>query len=291
MQGPLSFAEHYRARYVPQILAQRIAGETGSDMFRFRHPVGRFTHPPVREFVLWVLSSAVKSEFDCGAGRWRGTVLPGSFIVAPPFTDVNYTAHVSGSGLVLSLPARTFARCQEDPADNDTGDLGAVHAAPASNATVRVLVEEIWREVRSPQRSSALFVDSALVAIAARLRTLGTRTNVEPRATGALSGPRLRLALDYLESHLSEDVSLTALAAAVGLSEGHVCKAFRLATGEPPHRWLVKRRIAKAKALLSTTTRSITEVALDVGFGSSSHFAAAFRRWQGVSPRTFRRNV
>jgi AraC family transcriptional regulator len=59
--------------------------------------------------------------------------------------------------------------------------------------------------------------------------------------------------------------------------------------GEPPHRYLVRLRIERAKELLVAQRTPITEVALAVGFGSSAHFSTVFRKHVGVAPTVWRR--
>ena len=90
----------------------------------------------------------------------------------------------------------------------------------------------------------------------------------------------------------AEDARLADLAAAVGLSERHLCTAFQVSTGRPPHRWLLDRRVERAKALLEAEpSRRVTEVALACGFTSSAHFATVFRRAMGKAPSAWRHDA
>jgi AraC family transcriptional regulator len=100
----------------------------------------------------------------------------------------------------------------------------------------------------------------------------------------------VRRVTDYLEAHLARAVALEELAALVGLSEHHFCTAFRRSTGLPPHRWLTARRMERAKALMRAGGTGLTEIALEVGYGSQSAFGAAFRRTVGVTPSAWRRS-
>jgi AraC family transcriptional regulator len=85
-------------------------------------------------------------------------------------------------------------------------------------------------------------------------------------------------------------VSLAELAALVGLSPHHFCRAFAGSTGQPPHRWLVERRIEVAQQMIAAAPQiGLTEVALAVGYGSQSAFGAAFRRVTGTTPRAWRK--
>ncbi|MFC5422864.1 helix-turn-helix transcriptional regulator [Bosea eneae] len=79
------------------------------------------------------------------------------------------------------------------------------------------------------------------------------------------------------------------LAALVGLSPNHFCTAFRVSMGEPPHHWLVRRRIDRARGMLVDPRFTVTEVALACGFSSSANFATTFRKHVGASPSAWRR--
>ena len=79
------------------------------------------------------------------------------------------------------------------------------------------------------------------------------------------------------------------LAGLVDLSPYHFARAFKRSFGVPPHRYHVGRRIERAKALLRD--RSVTEVALAVGFAETSSFSAAFRRTTRATPQDYRRTL
>ena len=74
-----------------------------------------------------------------------------------------------------------------------------------------------------------------------------------------------------------------------GLSPSHFARAFRGSTGMPPHRWLLNRRIEKAKDALHNTQASLAAVATACGFADQSHFTRVFTRFVGISPGAWRR--
>lgn len=78
------------------------------------------------------------------------------------------------------------------------------------------------------------------------------------------------------------------LASVAGLSPAHFSREFRRAFGEPPHRYLLTRRLERAAALLRDTDRSVTEVCLAVGLTSVGSFTTSFRRVYGVTPSAYR---
>ena len=102
---------------------------------------------------------------------------------------------------------------------------------------------------------------------------------------------RIRRALTFLQAHFSEPVTLARVAAATGLSRFHFCRLFHRDTGRRLHAYVHELRIARAKALLGSDQRSVTQVAYTVGFKDVSHFDKAFRRVVGRSPTEYRASL
>src|SRR5262249_49506327 len=104
---------------------------------------------------------------------------------------------------------------------------------------------------------------------------------------GGLAGWQQKRVADFIEERLADDLPLSMLARQVELSPYHFARAFKRSFGASPHRYHMTRRIEHAKALLRD--RSVTEVALAVGFAETSSFSAAFRRMTGATPREYQR--
>ncbi len=93
----------------------------------------------------------------------------------------------------------------------------------------------------------------------------------------------------WLDANSSEPVDLESAAGVAGLSPFHFLRLFAGVLGVTPHQHLVRCRLRRAARLLAEDTKSITDVALDVGFADLSNFVRTFHRAAGVSPRAFRR--
>jgi AraC-like DNA-binding protein len=93
----------------------------------------------------------------------------------------------------------------------------------------------------------------------------------------------------YIEKHIAESISVRALAEFVYLSSHCFRRAFKRSFRMPPHRYLVQRRIERAKALLASSAWSIAEIGLALGFTKTSSFLAAFRNVTGITPTEYRR--
>src|SRR5262249_46336522 len=77
------------------------------------------------------------------------------------------------------------------------------------------------------------------------------------------------------------------LAAVADMSPHYFAELFKMSTGYAPHRYVLLRRIERAKQKLRDSRHSILDVALDVGFQNPSHFARMFRKFVGTSPSHF----
>jgi len=105
---------------------------------------------------------------------------------------------------------------------------------------------------------------------------------------GGLSPTRLQLVLEQIENFLGEPVSIEGLASVALLSRRHFATAFKQSTGTSPHRYVMSRRIERAKRLLTQSGFPIAEVGYQIGFSSQAHFTTMFRKLVGMTPGAFR---
>ncbi|HEV2595212.1 MAG TPA: helix-turn-helix transcriptional regulator [Sphingomicrobium sp.] len=101
---------------------------------------------------------------------------------------------------------------------------------------------------------------------------------------------RLLRAKDRMDGAPDEQWPISRLGRISGISEAHFARAFREAFGIPPHRYLLTRRVERAKALLRDTDHSITEIAFAVGWNSLGTFTRTFRDVTGQSPSQLRQS-
>src|SRR5207253_3362720 len=86
----------------------------------------------------------------------------------------------------------------------------------------------------------------------------------------------------------AEPLDVRAVAAVAHVSSAHFSRSFRAVFGETPHRYLQRRRVERSMFLLRETDRSVTDICLDVGFGSLGTFSRTFREIVGQSPTEYR---
>jgi AraC-like DNA-binding protein len=98
----------------------------------------------------------------------------------------------------------------------------------------------------------------------------------------------LRRAKDLMDREYEQSLDVPQVAAAAHMSESHFARAFRREFGESPGAYLMTRRMERAKTLLRTTDKPVTEVCLEVGFRSLGSFSARFAEVVGMSPSDYR---
>jgi len=122
-------------------------------------------------------------------------------------------------------------------------------------------------------------------------RQLVEKLSPAPDAAGAvpsLSPQRLQRVLAHIEEHLGERVTVPQLAAVAHISAFHFARMFKRTTGMPPHGYITRQRIKRAKELLTRSELALVEVGARVGFQTQAHFTVVFHRHVGLTPRIFR---
>lgn len=150
------------------------------------------------------------------------------------------------------------------------------------------IAQALRQEAAAGAGANRLYGESLGAALAVHLTkeySAGARGLVEPK--GGLSRLQLRAAMDHLHQHLGDHLRLEELARAVGMSPFHFSRRFRRSTGVPPHRYLIRLRVQRAREMLLRGTASLAEVATRVGFYDQSHLATHFKAAFGVTPGRF----
>jgi AraC family transcriptional regulator len=196
--------------------------------------------------------------------RWRGT-----------------TSH---STLQLHLPAEAILRCKEDL-------LLRGHSPPQMPnelASEDPLLQQVILGVAARLREGAPEIYAESAAQFLTMHMLVRHAGHEPPKTLTRDALRMQRVCDYMHAHLSENISLEDLAKVACLSRFHLIRMFKQTHGETPYQRLTRLRIERACRRLASSADLIADIALDCGFTNPAHFAAAFRRVTGMSPRAYR---
>jgi AraC family transcriptional regulator len=231
------------------------------------------------------LNGRVRVRWQCSEHSQAQRCGPGAVTIVPAG---QHRFEVSGPCKFLSWvldPGRIAALAGEEEGSPDLRPLFA-----GDDPALWSVGEALASELNHPGLGSRLYVESLeLGLIVQLLRRYPAASHRDSTGRDQLAAGRLRAATDFIVDHLHEDVSLLSLAGTVGMSPFHFAKLFKRATGRSPHRYLLERRVEKAKELLEEGDVPISQVALKVGFCSQSHLTDVFRRLVGVTPAVYQK--
>jgi AraC family transcriptional regulator len=172
------------------------------------------------------------------------------------------------------------------------GNGQLVHRVIVQDPTILQVAQLLTAEVKSAGLAGNLYVESLRNLLAVHLlRNYTEVPNASTGETGAIALWQLQQVKDYIEDNLAENLTIAELAALIPLSQFHFARAFKAAVGEPPHRYVLRRRVEQAKVLLSVTKLPIADIAARVGFVNQSHFSAQFRKLVGATPNQYRSRI
>jgi AraC family transcriptional regulator len=146
-------------------------------------------------------------------------------------------------------------------------------------------------EIQNGGLAGELYTESLVnILIVHLLRKYSGSAIASTLQSGPLDALMLSQIQEFIEERLMDSLTLADMATVVHMSPFHFARAFKNATGQPPHRYLTHRRMERAKMLLSVTRLPVSEVAYRVGFSNQSHFTVQFRKATGRTPKGYRDN-
>jgi AraC-like DNA-binding protein len=134
-----------------------------------------------------------------------------------------------------------------------------------------------------------ILADALNTALAVQvMRRFVDRSALLRAPSNGLSRERLKRVRDYIETHLDDRLTLTDLAGVACLSPYHFSRSFKQAVGVGPQRYVMQRRLERAKTLMRRTNQPLASIAQEAGFVDQSHLTSMFRRETGVTPGRYR---
>lgn len=221
----------------------------------------------------------------------EGLALPGTSWLVPAGTNETLLEFDGDSEcLIIYLPSSLLEDSALADHDIDPASVELVYAGGFADPTLSQIGLAIHGLIGRPRQPvDRLFADGLRRALAAHL--IGHYTIdrwKQPSRQPTLEPRRLQRVMSLIEARLGEDLSLDDLAGEACLSPFHFSRLFHQATGRSPHRYLTERRIESAKRMIRDDRTSMTEIALDAGFGSQANFSRIFRKTTGLCPREYR---
>jgi len=170
---------------------------------------------------------------------------------------------------------------------DDSDSLGSVPRLMFADRRVWGLALLLANEVLSEAPLDPAYGDGLGAAI---LTSLSVATERESTRSG-LTPWQIKRVTDYVRESVFAKIHLSDMAAAVGVSQSHFSRAFKISAGVSPHRWLLNFRVAESKRLLLDTSMSLAEIAIATGFSEQGHFTRAFGAVAGTTPAAWRKSL
>ena len=244
-------------------------------------------HEHLEHFVHVVLRGSVKYEVLTGGKTRRYQSGPGTTFILPRGTIDELRWGGPTDRIVVAIHSNLLTGALDET--NGRTDIEMTEHWNLTDRNIMAVLLAMTTDLDEGSPSGRLYGDSLANALAVYLLTRYTTRHYLPeRYRGALPRHLLKRVLDHIEEHLAADISLTQLATVAGMSAHYFAELFRQSTGHAPYRYVLLRKIERAKQILRHPQRSVLDVALDVGFQNPSHFARTFRKFVGVSPSQFR---
>ena len=265
---------------------------------------------PFQKGVLSIKSASGGKEFyDTGSGRQ--VVDDNSFLVLPD--GLSYSSEISSKSEVesfcvffgkpfildvfrtLSLPLKKLL---ESPVETPKKPLNLQPKAYQHDENLKFLFQNFKAAVRIPGVLNAGIFEELMFAL---LQTIIKKQVDLPQLETRLdriAAPyrfeilrRLLEAKEYIDENFLREVYLNEIAEVAYFSPYHFLRLFKDAMGKTPRQYIIEKRLEMAKKLLKNSKKSITEISMESGFKSPNYFSRTFRKWQGATPKEFRKIV
>ena len=189
-------------------------------------------------------------------------------------------------GLLEPLEQASFTLQIEDSQstarDSSPACLGFAYLANSLVQLLETALREFERD-RDVAKAALVTASTLLQAEVERY------SSANASARGGLAPWQMLRVRAFIDSNLHRPIYNRHLSAVAQRSPAHFCRKFKLAVGESPHAYVVRRRLERACHLMVTSAASLSEIALSAGFSDQAHLCRLFRAAFGQSPASWRR--
>jgi AraC family transcriptional regulator len=190
----------------------------------------------------------------------------------------------------VDLPSRDNSWTAPQPTEKAVEQPDPLAQHGFSLRKVRTAISELCSAIRSALDDERGVAEDSLQRAAEILHEMGeAAVPTKEQARGGLAPWQIRKVSSYIDANLDRTIRNEELAAVARLNTSHFGRAFRNSFGEPPHEYVIRRRVERAQGLMLSTDAPLSAIALDCGLADQAHLSRLFRRVVGESPRAWRR--
>lgn len=264
-------------------------GWQGIDLAEIIHPLDDFALPALSQHTL-VVNLGDPSLIQEQLAQRQGNLGTGNLVILPAGAPSTWHVEHGGEARHLHLYlAPSLIKQIAAFADMNPDMVELIDAIGVADAQVETIALSYLTELRTGGLGGKMYLESLTnLLVIHLLRHYSSLKQSPPARSGKLTGMTLRFIKTYIEDHLTTDLTLTSMAAAVHLSPYHFARLFKASFGLTPHQYVIHRRVERAKLLMTTTSWSLTTIAHMAGFANESHLSFHFKRLTGFTPKQAR---
>ncbi|MGD1897473.1 MAG: helix-turn-helix transcriptional regulator [Phormidesmis sp.] len=222
----------------------------------------------------------------------KQTLRQGDVTITPAGFSQHWQWLTSFSAINLFIPKLLVAEISKDLVKGDPESVRLIELKATAVPFLSTIAIELLSELEAGEPFGKPYIDSltrslvmALIIYYSTAKTRDQRVFSKPDNT------YVRCAIDFIQDHLSEDLRLTRIASACGISINHLCTVFKQSVGQSVHQYVIQQRIEKAKVLLKNRKKSIVEISQETGFSNQAHFTNSFRKYCRITPSQYRKEL
>jgi len=214
---------------------------------------------------------------------------PGTIYLLPAGTRDRLTWSGPTTRIIVVMEPRFLSRSFEDTAR--LVDLELTTHWNLRDRHIESLMLALHADLEDGSPAGPIYGESLGLALGTYLIHRYSTRNYAKSDYRGMPTIRLNRTLEYINQNLSRDLRLWELAQIAGMSPNYFCELFKASTGIPPYRYILRRRIERAKQYLRDPKITLACAGAAVGFADQSHFTKVFRRIVGVTPMRFRGQI
>ncbi|WP_445680688.1 helix-turn-helix domain-containing protein [Radicibacter daui] len=240
------------------------------------------------------LDGYVKVDRWVGVSRESRMIAPGGTFIVPGGMDFRVRLNDPLSTVHFYLRHNVL---QEVAGELWKGDPDQIEYLPRigdADPLIERLILSLRDELAGGNVLGHAYVDYVVRLVAARL--IRNHSSAHQRFAGAVATTgdiqrKIARATEFVQSRLHRSIQLDEIAAELEISVSQLARLFNRALGQPPHRFIINLRVARAREFLATSDLPIAEIALACGFSHQEHMTRIFRREIGLTPAAYRRSI
>lgn len=264
------------------------------DIILLKHSLlpGEIDVPGLAENLLFV-SLLPKTQYEnLNDQRFKSMVLrQGDVAITPAGCPQHWRWLSPLAAANLFISPLLIKEVSKDLVKGDPDSICLIEHDATSVPFLSAAATELLSELEAGSPHGKTYIDALTRSLVIYLVThYSTAKVAESTALSKPDDSRVADAIDFIESHLGEDLPLAAIASASNMSVNHLCAVFKQTVGQSVHQFVIQQRIERAKILLRDPRKSLAEIAQETGFSSQSHFTTSFSKICGSTPSQYRQD-